>query len=300
MKFKLFTFILIFTTLLSFYGCQRNSFDPDQIDYKIYSSSSASLVFNSESQEGGEALQIGNPYEQGLYVNLGSTTFQNPDAPKSKTFVFDEQCVELPYHSSKTYRTANGTHETLKTYSIVDSYVKDSTIMEFRHQTGQLIYYNQLNKSIRHQSGPYTVEDAKNLAIRLLTALYGEEMLSQYTLKEEPYTDGSSLLHVTYLKYLHGYPTEDEIRLKFNKKGELVYLQAECLGYYQHLDEEISKEQIEYADHLLRETLPSSYTLHDTSLLVVDANGKCYIKLFAVHEGVNGSVAGDEYFINVN
>ncbi len=302
MKYKLVNIILIFAILPSFYGCQSVFFDPQKIEYTIYCSSSTAMTTDLDNQEGNDSLRFASASDQGLFVHLNSTRSQNSNASPTKTFTFENQSIELPYSHSKTFITANSTKATLKARSVVDIYSKDRTIMAFRHQTGELIEYSEFDKSIRKASGEYTKEDAEELAIRLFTDLYGEKMLSEYELKSvtEQIDESNSLLCVTYTRYLHGYPTEDELRVKFNRKGELVFLNADYMGYYQHLNKQISKKQIEYAENLLRETISSSWTVEEDVLLVIDANGTCYVRLLASCKDSHGFVIGQDFFINVS
>ncbi len=297
MKRKLLSFLLISVLLLSISGCGV-SFDPNEIEYTAYSYSSAGLVASTESNGNSSSLHFASASDLKLSIDMHESEKMIEDAEKNKSIAFQNQSFEATYVRSKVLPTQNSKQSTLQKNSLVDEYQKDKKTIQFRHSTGEMIGYYEGDKSIRSVSGDLTLEEAEALAAQLLTELYGKDVLDEYTLGETQRIQ--SYWRVTYTRYLFGYPTEDEIRVHFNLKGELIFLKATYMGNYQHLEDEISKEHVEYAEELLRSSISSSWTVADYHRLVLDADGNCYVKLLAARKTCVVTGSGAEFYINVN
>ena len=296
MNRKLLLFILAALIMLSMSGCGV-SFDPDEIEYTIYSSTSDSSSFFQESTDAAVA-QVSSASDLKLDIQLAESKITVEDAPSTKTFTFENQSMEMSYSRSEVLPIQHSQYSNLQKHSVVDVYVKDKKLLKIRHSTGEVIGYYEADLSLKKANGDLTKEEASDLAAKLITQLYGKNTLKDYELKENQFID--STWRITYTRYLFGSPTEDTIRIHFNGKGELVFLNAINFGNYQHLKDEISKEHIEYAEKLLRSSISSSWTVDNRHWLILDADGKCYVKLIAAQKDAVGILASDEFYINVN
>lgn len=173
MKLKLFIISLIAILLLSSSGCGV-SFDPDEIEYTAYSYSTEGLVSSTESRGNSSSLRFASASELKLGIHLFESEITVDDAPKTKSFVFENQTVEMTYAQSKALPTQSSKRSSLQERSTIDVYQKDKKIMEVRHSTGETVSYYEGDKALRSVSGDLTLEGAEALAVKLLTKLYGE------------------------------------------------------------------------------------------------------------------------------
>ncbi len=226
----------------------------------------------------------------------------NSEAPKSKTVTFNNKSVVLNYSHSYNDNIAKASNKELAMCGKYDRYTikteTDSIIASYRQNSNLLLYYLDMKNS--NVAGETTENDAITIANKAFVDLYGSDIFGKFTFEQilpagNQTTNG---YYVQYIKYLHGYKTEEEVSFQINLKGQLVGVNASKLNTFDFVGTDITKSEIDSANTAVRSMLKTNSTIVN-SYLTADEEGKCYIYLLVEPEGESLDKA-QEIYVKVN
>ena len=129
--------------------------------------------------------------------------------------------------------------------------------------------------------------------------LYGEECLEYYSDHPCDSEVSNNTILVKYTKYIGGYPTNDNLILRFNKKGELYMISAENYGLCESVAEKYPAKQLQNAEAVLRKHLDSVAESYQDASLMMTTQGKCYLEVRA-NCGTEENIRMYTFYINVD
>lgn len=229
-----------------------------------------------------------------------SKTMETDNKSTEKQFIVAGQSYTLTYKETKANSLADSEIESLKQLGVINSYDTSEFTIQTTQSTDQLLFLSD-GVIDRRIDGNFTEEDAEKAAKKLLTELYGDECLTYYenNLDVRPLvSDRYNLIIVEFCKKINGYNTSDHITIRYNRAGKVVAVNALKYGIFRSVANELTTTQIQAAQAKLTDYLDQcSYRYdEDSATLKINADGKCYLELFAQTPGGNWF----EFYINVN
>lgn len=202
-----------------------------------------------------------------------------------QTCISDFRDCENPYLKSsreiKRYalRTLDGAAVTLK----IDP------------ETNEILYYSTLQD--RPESGSFTMEQAKEKAIKIAKELYGEDALDSYELVYETHDEDDCRYVLWFERRIGKYSClgSDSLRMVFNYDGELCAFQSENYGTLEGVLDKLTEENIEKAEDTLLSIFPEGSNIGERREVLIDnKTGVCYLQVSLIN---NNSI--EEYYINI-
>lgn len=192
----------------------------------------------------------------------------------------------------------------LKKYAYYNEYraeeSKHSLIARYRQSDNELVFFSLAGT--RNMSGPLTEQEAKVLADAFVMEKYGSQFFEEYPHYVITHSQNNRrfTLAVVYQKYICGYPTTDEVIVKYNMNGELVALNAMTKGIFEDVESSITAEKIANAESTLLNAISVSWSIYYKEL-TLDVDGKCYLRAYAKRD--NPNLFGEEvveFYINID
>ena len=200
---------------------------------------------------------------------------------------------------SRSYRTDLYKSEKLKSFSEFVAYENDDALVEYRSGTDMLSMFTNYDREARIADGSLTENEAQTLAKTHLIALYGDDIFNEYDDVSVFFSENSIQkgYAVVYTKNVYGIPTNDNLQIFLNMKGEVISVNAKNIGIYDDAEESLSKEQIYSAISTLSSSLGKDYNVLTTTL-IVDSLGDYYIYAQATVQKGSERIPV-EFYINV-
>ena len=214
-------------------------------------------------------------------------------APQSYTFEIDGIAYNVKY-TGKSYQPKISSKNFTDLSVVTDKYVsqnsdpasKDGAEISVDRKTGRIVELRRLDTmEKRKEVGYLTVEQIQEKADQIANSLYGEEVMSQYTMFKELVNngmnaDGTGHVSVLYKRKVFGYYTDDTIMFTFNRKGDLISIRNdEKMDLYKDVEEKLTKEEVEAAEKYLVEEMTQKGYWIGSRTLCVGADGKYYLSL---------------------
>lgn len=293
---KILSLFLILVFVLS--SCTHANEDPKenepeknkQVTYIIYGYASEGSSGTSES-ENEETVKFASMSERDFNF-IDRTEVKNDKAPAKIEVNTGKKAFSMTLRKSYITSIYKCYNENLSHVGEINVYrTEDGMVLaEFRQQTKELVFF--LNYDGKSYNGELTDEKAKELADDLFVSLYGENVFKKYTNFVIYQSNTNTSVH--YKRYVHGYETDDDILIKFNKHGELYSLNANRMGTFEYAEETISKADIEKAVKVLTDTLGEKWTTFEPHL-TIDSTGTYFVVMGAS----NGDYV-EQFYININ
>lgn len=146
-------------------------------------------------------------------------------------------------------------------------------------------------------------EEYLGIARPFLRDTFGIEIPEGYEAGEPTAIVG--LRSLTLRRTLHGYPTDDAIELRMNTAKQIVYVDAERFGSFDHVADTLTKEQIDLAYATMLEKiaaatdLPQGYTVSEP-MLTTSNEGRVFMRLIVHYESDETGKGMDKLWMNVN
>ena len=197
-----------------------------------------------------------------------------------------------------TFTTALLTSEKFAHLGVYNEYRWGSKVVEINPTTNEIQFYTDTNVN-KKAEGDFTREQAKEMAEKILVELYGEDALDYYTFDTflSSGQEKVTTIGVLYVKKVLGFSTDDNVLIKFNAAGELISINAKKRRSMERAEQDITKEQIEAAVNVLRETYPS-WNMTKPELLI-DSEGDYYISSQFTMRDQNGFFYGFMLYMNI-
>ena len=213
----------------------------------------------------------------------------------------DEQTIELngklySGRYSGTYETAIAASHLFGSYGRFHTYRNDMGYMDFRASDNKLMLFVNFDEETNTAHGTVTEEEAKSIAGSVLLSVYGENAFEEYAYDTTLYTESPLGVYYTmvYRKHVCGMPTQDAVSISVNRRGEIVGINAKYLGMFSLAEAKLTKQDIDDAIAVLRETFAEKWTIL-TTRLVLDTEGHCYISAQLARTGSEGMEAETVY-----
>ena len=192
------------------------------------------------------------------------------DIPLNFTITLGNQKYECEFDHAYNTQVTMSKNETLKSLAGIACYKIDqeadigevgySGEIRLRVATKEIVYVSvkriyQFPSELKTEEeyeqwrtenlrGNLTHEDLKVLADKDMKLLYGEDALSTYTYDD--YNSGNGMFW--YQRTVNGFPTAEQIYMKYTSKGELLELEAENLGVFDAVETDLSADKVIKAD----------------------------------------------------
>lgn len=128
----------------------------------------------------------------------------------------------------------------------------------------------------------FTCEVATEKANELIASLYGQETANKYTHTQTSFVDNFSKYCVLYVRYCHGYMTEEQIAVYYTPQGELSDIVALKKGYVDIYEDLLTTNMISQAEETLRSAV------NEGSIggfrIMLSSDGNCYLEAQALIE----------------
>ncbi|MBQ7355755.1 MAG: hypothetical protein IJW62_09605 [Clostridia bacterium] len=305
---KTFCMVLVFISLLGA-GCSKadNSIQASapetSTEYRIYFAGS----YLSELQADAESsLNISNSVHalpENCDFSFSYTTAPDDlDVPLQKSFAIDGKTHQLTYTCTSVASFANSNNEALRHYGTVNAYKEEKYVFEFFQESGELSFYGNYEAD-RTVAGDFTKEEVMIASEAILAELFGNDCIEYYTVSpnvSELVDDRYNVFIVTYTKYIEGYPTNDQIQLRYNKQGELLSVNAKTYGLMKSVIDRYGVTQLQSAEKFLTDyidTIP--YHDKDSVNLLINSDGKCYLEIYASCK-VGDNYRANSFYVNLD
>lgn len=277
-------------------GTKENDLPPESSkEYIIYSYPSAGGSLNDE--QGAVDITFKDA-ETKIFSFAGKTEIEKPrDADNQLTFQLNGETYSLEY--SRSYETKLSSSNKFNSYSKFNTYRSDDIYADTRASTNELLLFINFDKTDLKATGDLTEDEAKRIAESTILSLYGEDVKNEYIYATTVYTDSQSVRHYTVVhrKYVWGTPTNDEIQISVNMRGEVVGINAKNLGLFSHAEEQVEKKAIADAISVLEKTYSNNWSIL-AKTLILDSEGDYYIYAQLARKNTDGIDALGVY-INV-
>lgn len=281
------TLICLGCILMTFVSCSScNSCNIEGVfDGIVQSSESASAPFVSN-------VNYVYDYDNSNFSD-SKEYITSEEAPQSYMLEIDGTEYTVEY-TGESYQPKVSSKNFTDQSVITDKYVsknadpasKDGAEISVDRKTGRIVYFSLLNAVEKQKEiGYLTVEQIQEKADQIANSLYGEDVMSQYTMFKELVNngmneDGTGSVGVLYKRKVFGYYTEDTIMFTFNRKGDLIRIRnGEKMDLYNDVEEKLTKEEIEAAEKYLVEEMTQKGYWIGSRTLCVGADGKYYLSL---------------------
>ncbi len=267
--------------------------------YVIFSNFDYAMNVTSENDNDDNREQI--QVKAGVFSNFklafstNRNNYKTNEVPKSKVLKINERTLYLNYDRSYDENIAAVSNSAISSMGIYDVYQgfdsneKRTVDVFVRRESDLIVRY--IDYQIDANADKLTESEAIEKAEDILKSMYGEAIFPKYTYKLCS-NNGENGCTLVYARYVNGYETDENIRLKINSNGGICSVNALNLGIFDYVN--VSKEQIEAADKVISEKLPDEYYLAD-KYLTVDSKGDCYL-YYCIS---TGSLSLYEYYINI-
>ncbi len=198
----------------------------------------------------------------------------------NRMFSVDGKTYTVEYVGSKSNALASSEVTSFQKLGVIDVYQyrnEDDIRVEIEclENSDIITWFSLSGNGIRHVEGDFTAEQATEAGREAIGTLYGEEVLKDYTPEEVYFNITTETWCVNYNRYIHGYCTNDNISLFYNKKGDLIFINAQNMGQMFEAEEKLSADDLDAALKILEIAVG-----HDISQLVLsmNQNGQYYIQ----------------------
>ncbi len=250
----------------------------------------------------GEEIEISDEdkFKRIVTPNEERESIQRPEnTPDTYSLTLSGKEYSLTYLSS--YQTAFTTDGSQR--SVVNTYKCENAAVEFCSATGEIVLF----QTVRDKKEDIVVNSektAKAVADSFFVEAYGEEAFDEYVYSGTTVSDSDSTeLEVKYTRLYKGYLTGDTISVFFDAFGNVVQIWAPYRRYYNNLENDISKKEIENAIaamELLNKDGKKEFEEHTVTVL---ADGKYYInakvKCISIYFDDIFAEYTSEYFVNI-
>lgn len=276
-------------------SCANTPMPESEKDYVIYYYPSAGNLIENEKETTDATFENA---ETKVFSFSSKTEIDKPhNAENQQNFELNGKTYSLEY--SKTYKTALSSSDSLKGYSLFNSYRSDTVWADTRVDTNELLMFTILDADELIAAGDVTEDEAMAVAESTFLSLYGKESINEYTYEDTVYTDTELVVQYTvvYRKYVFGIPTNDTVQISVNMKGNVVGINAKSMGMFSSAEEQLSKDSISDALSMLNKTFSDDWNI-GTTMLVLDAEGNYYISA-QLSRNVSGELEAILVYINV-
>ncbi len=234
-----------------------------------------------------------NPTEYGL--NTARESRKLTDVPSEfefsdKKFVYENSVCSLKNSVGNEIGTF---------YSVQDTYRSGDEFVRLLHGTNTVIYYFKPTDTNTNYIDK-TNEEVKNIADSFLNSFFADTTLEKFQY-EGIGVDVLNRYSVSYVKYIHGYRTDETISVWIDRSGEVSGYNGFGVNKYDTLAIEITKENIDAANNKLMEQL-QSIDLKDFKVtmtrLTANTVGKVYLNISFTYTTDTGEVGASAY-INI-
>lgn len=224
------TFKVVYCDADSLEELRENSIKDKQIDYKSFKQFNYTYRLLSEHPHVGYTLDI----------------------PKTMTVVIgDKEFVgvfETVYYVKDGLEAAQD--ETLRSYQKIARYKIENP----GHNGNAYIYYRVQSRTILDigwintpdesiYPNEYTRKEIEETAYNDIKSIYGDDILSQYSLKELYDYDANNLIF-EFIRKIDDYDAKSSIMMNYNYKGELSHLSTNNVGVYDMFEEYMTEEEL--------------------------------------------------------
>lgn len=276
-----------------------------EFEYVILVDSSAEgmVSIKNEADQAGNKIRFTNASERDFYY-LNRTDITTEVENSKINLILPNTNTEVTYTNSFSMPFANSANTYLKKYAYYNEYraeeSKHSLIARYRQSDNELVFFSLAGT--RNMSGPLTEQEAKVLADAFVMEKYGSQFFEEYPHYVITHSQNNRrfTLAVVYQKYICGYPTTDEVIVKYNMNGELVALNAMTKGIFEDVESSITAEKIANAESTLLNAISVSWSIYYKEL-TLDVDGKCYLRAYAKRD--NPNLFGEEvveFYINID
>ena len=287
--------ILTLLLVFSLASCANTPMPENEKDYVIYYYPSAGNLIENEKETTDATFENA---ETKVFSFSSKTEIDKPhNAENQQNFELNGKTYSLEY--SKSYKTALSSSDSLKGYSLFNSYRSDTVLADTRVDTNELLMFTILDTDELIAAGDVTEDEAMAVAESTFLSLYGKESRNEYTCEDTVYTDTELVVQYTvvYRKYVFGIPTNDTVQISVNMKGDVVGINAKSMGMFSSAEEQLSKDSISDALSMLNKTFSDDWNI-GTTMLVLDAEGSYYISA-QLSRNVSGELEAMLVYINV-
>ena len=215
-----------------------------------------------------------------------------------ETLTLKLQGKEEKFEYVQTFSCPIVANEKFSYLGILNEYTMLGKKVRINASTKELLFYADA-KVNKEAEGDFTQEQAKEMAEKILVELYGEDALEYYTFDTflSSGQEKVGTIGVKYVKKVFGFSTDDDVLIKFNAAGELISINSNKRRSMERADQDITKEQIEAAIKVLKETYPS-WNMTNPQLLI-DSEGDYYLSAHFTMRDQNGFFYGFMLYMNI-
>ena len=266
------------------------------ITHSIFFYGSGNIVMNDTQAPAEEEDDIIEKYKNVVFDYRDFRTIPKESYVNDQLRItLDGKDYTLDYYRSERSKIAD--NEKFTSSFDCDDYVsKDSKMrIAIRRSTNQVILYSDSDRY--SVPGPLTKEEAPEVAMTKLKAIYGEDTDKEYTFSTYTQVDAPNCYGMVFAKSVYGVKTNDTIAVIINQQGELSYIHAKMMGAYYDAEKHISKKEIDDALDYLKEKINGKYTLVKYSL-IINSDCEYFIEAYVDDGDVNKGY--EIAYVNVN
>ncbi len=267
----------------------------EKVNYVIYADFQTGSI---PEFEGGDNYTLEtSPIASKDFSFSNRTNIEKPTDTQT-TLMLKLQGKEKEFEYVRTFSTPIVSNENFFHLGVMNEYKTKGEMVRVNASSGEILFYAN-TQGDKVESGDFTTEEqAREKAEKILVELYGEKVLEEYTFDHFYGTDeDKKTCSILYVKKVFGYSTDDDILIKFNTQGEFIGINANKKGTMERADQDITKEQIEAAIKVLKETY-SSWNMTNPQLLI-DSEGDYYISAHFTMRDQYGFFYGFMLYMNI-
>lgn len=305
---KLVCLLLIVVMSLSLFSCYQ----------KYNSESKEEYIFLYTPSEGNSRIPDTDFLSAGEYGLYPARTEKKKESLKDRKKQSLLGVSQKPNYATSLYTRRSMQDNSSKFYYVYDRYSNDIEELVYLQGTDLLCEYfvssdNAMVNDQNHINGVLDENKAKEIADAFTVKALSAQVMSEY--EDVRIIDmRQSGLPVTYMvvyeKIIHGYRTQNAIKVLFSKYGYIKGYSAYCVQQYDNLNDNLSSEKIENAKNTLIDKI-ENMNLKDMEItsirITADVEGNPYLLVKAKYKNEivfdNGDVGVfepvDEFYINI-
>ena len=236
----------------------------------------------------------------GLYTAMQTTTFEQY-TESTRTSPFSSSTIAYLYSQGKLKNSTF--NEFGSYYSVYDRYSNENEWIDYLHGTNKIKFYVNFAASDHSDisKAPISEEQALSIAQKLIEDTVSKEYLKMLTF-DHICIDSDNEFSILYVRYIHGYPTDETISINITQSGDIVYYNGYNTEKYDELISKIDLESLQVAhDNLTKKINDMKLSEIECSspMLITSADGIVFMEMIVSYKTESGIGGLDTIITNV-
>ena len=238
-------------------------------------------------------------FEYGLYTAKVNTTFEQLEKTQ-RLSPFSNTNITYLYSQGKLKNSS--TKDFGSFYSIYDRYANETEWVDYLHGTDKVKFYVNFDMSDDSTlSGSSITEDqALIIAQKLIASMVSKEYLSCLTLDHIRIVENE--YSILFIRYVHGYPTDETVSINISKTGDLVYYNGYNTEKYDTIMTNFTLESLKNANEKLLNKVNSmnlSNAVCSPAQVITSSDGVVFMEMIVSYDTTDETGGLESIITNV-